>query len=139
MDYDQDIDQTLIKAALQVREGAYAPYSHYRVGAALLTEEGEIFTGVNVENASYPLSMCAERSALFGAVSAGRSKFQALAVATRNGGTPCGACRQVLSEFGRDIRVLVVDQEGKIVLETTVKELLPGAFGGGDLEGGVTS
>ena len=86
--------QELIDAASQVREKAYAPYSKYQVGAALLTATGKIFTGVNVENAAYPDSICAERSAVFSAVSAGERSFQAIAVATRNGGSPCGSCRQ---------------------------------------------
>ena len=130
----QKEDQTLIQAAHEVRQRAYAPYSGYRVGAALRTKGGKVFTGVNVENASYPLSICAERTAVFKAVSEGEMSFDTVVVATENGGTPCGACRQVLSEFGLDIRVLIINQERDIVLETTVGELLPGAFGGKDLE-----
>lgn len=126
-------EMELIKAAKAVRKQAYAPYSEYAVGAALLTAEGNIFTGVNVENASYPLSMCAERSALFSAVSAGERKFTTIAVVTRNGGSPCGACRQVLSEFGLDIRVLVGNEDEEIIQEITVGELLPLSFGGKDL------
>jgi cytidine deaminase len=83
---------------------------------------------VNVENAAYPDSICAERSAVFGAVSAGERDFEAIAVATRNGGTPCGSCRQVLSEFGLDIVVLLTDENENILQEKTVRELLPGAF-----------
>jgi cytidine deaminase len=126
--------QELIQKALQVRLNAYAPYSNYQVGAALLTAEGKVFTGVNVENAAYPDSMCAERSAIFSAVSAGERDFQAIVVATRNGGTPCGSCRQVLSEFGLDIEVILVDEEGNILQQVTVRELLPGAFLPQDLE-----
>ena len=123
----------MIRSALQSRENAYAPYSGYAVGAALLTKTGEIFTGVNVENAAYPTGTCAERVAVFKAVSEGKKDFEAIAVASSNGGTPCGACRQVLSEFGLDIKVLIVDSEGKSVLDTTVGELLPGSFTPQDL------
>lgn len=125
--------KNLIAKARQVREYAYAPYSGYQVGAAILTQNGNIHTGVNVENAAYSDTMCAERVAVFNAVTAGEQAFDTLVVATRNGGTPCGSCRQVLSEFGLDIRVLLVDDEGEIRRETTVRELLPGAFGSGDL------
>ena len=120
--------QELIQKAIQVRSRAYAPYSNYQVGAALLTKKGQIFTGVNVENAAYPDSICAERSAIFSAVSAGERDFEAIAVATRNGGTPCGSCRQVLSEFGLDIVVLLTDENENLLQEKTVRELLPGAF-----------
>jgi len=120
--------QELIQMANQARSRAYAPYSNYQVGAALLTKNGQIFIGVNVENAAYPDSICAERSAVFSAVSAGEREFEAIAVATRNGGTPCGSCRQVLSEFGLDIVVLLTDENENLLQEKTVRELLPGAF-----------
>lgn len=120
--------QELIEKALEVRQNAYAPYSNYQVGAALLSKSGKTFTGVNVENAAYPDSICAERSAIFSAVSAGERDFEAIAVATRNGGTPCGSCRQVMSEFGLDIEVFLVDEKGNLVLHSTVEDLLPGAF-----------
>jgi cytidine deaminase len=125
--------QQLIKEAVQVRARAYAPYSQYQVGAALLTSSGKIFTGVNVENAAYPDTICAERAAVVSAVSAGEREFSAIAVATKNGGTPCGSCRQVLSEFGLDIEVLLVDEEGNLKARSTVRDLLPGAFQGQDL------
>jgi cytidine deaminase len=128
-----ELKQKLIETSLGVRRWAYAPYSKYHVGAALLTSSGKIYDGVNVENAAYPTSMCAERTAVFKAVSEGEKKFTAIAVASSNGGTPCGACRQVLSEFGLDTVVLVVDGEGNIERETIVAELLPGAFGPEDL------
>ncbi|MFN2148644.1 MAG: cytidine deaminase [Anaerolineales bacterium] len=118
----------LIRSALSVREHAYAPYSNYAVGAALLGADGAIYSGVNVENASYPLSMCAERSAIFKAVSEGVRSFTAIAVASDNGGSPCGACRQVLSEFGLDMTVLILNAAGDVTLETTVSDLLPHAF-----------
>jgi cytidine deaminase len=125
--------EELILRALAVRDRAYAPYSKYRVGAALLTRSGEIFEGVNVENASFPLSMCAERVAIFKAISQGEREFHSIVVATENGGTPCGACRQVLSEFGLDTVVITTDGAGEIALECTVRELLPDSFGPAEL------
>ncbi len=126
--------QTLIEKALEVRLNAYAPYSRYQVGAALLSKSGKIYLGVNVENAAYPDSICAERAAIFNAVSAGEREFIAIAVATRNGGTPCGSCRQVMSEFGLDIEVLLVDESGSLIRQDTIRDLLPGAFLPQDLE-----
>jgi cytidine deaminase len=123
----------LVELARQARDKAYAPYSNYQVGAALLTSSGRTFTGCNVESAAYPTSMCAERVAVFKAVSEGEQKFVAMAVVTDNGGTPCGACRQVLAEFGLDTLVLVADTQGSIKQESTLSELLPGAFTPGDL------
>jgi cytidine deaminase len=123
----------LIKRALEARAHSYAPYSLYAVGAALLTESGKVFDGVNVENASYPLSMCAERSSIFKAVSEGERDFEAIVVATENGGSPCGACRQVMGEFGLDTEVITVDEAGNVVLDTTVGRLLPEAFQPDDL------
>jgi len=123
----------LVQLALEARERAYAPYSNYRVGAAALTASGRFFTGCNVESAAYPTSMCAERVAVFKAVSEGEREFVALAVVTINGGTPCGACRQVMAEFGLDTLVLVADAEGNLKQEARLAELLPGAFGPGDM------
>jgi len=120
--------QQLIAAAVEVRQWAYAPYSKFLVGAALLTESGKIYDGVNIENAAYPSGICAERVAVFKAVSEGERKFVALAVSTSNGGSPCGACRQVLAEWGLDTIVLLCDAAGNVVTETTVGDLLPGAF-----------
>jgi cytidine deaminase len=120
--------QELIRRALQVQARAYAPYSNYPVGAALLGRSGQVYEGVNIENAAYPTSMCAERSAVFHAVSSGERQFEAIAVVTPNGGSPCGACRQVLSEFGLDLVVYVADGEGRLIAQTTVGELLPLAF-----------
>jgi cytidine deaminase len=125
--------QELIETAREARRYAYAPYSHYEVGAALLTESGRIYDGVNVENAAYPTSMCAERVAVFKAVSDGERRFTAIAVATANGGSPCGACRQVLAEFGLDTQVLVTDENGQVSMDTTVRDLLPAAFTPEDL------
>lgn len=126
----------LVRVAMEARQWAYAPYSHYPVGAALLADSGRIYSGVNVENAAYPNGICAERTAVYKAVSEGERRFAAIAVVTTNGGTPCGACRQVLSEFGLEMQVLIADQTGKIVLETDVAGLLPGAFGPNQLAGG---
>ena len=134
MNLDDDTKSALVQAASEAQKNAYAPYSHYMVGAALLTENGRTVTGVNVENAAYPTGMCAERTAVFKAVSEGERRFRALAVVTRNGGSPCGACRQVLSEFGLDIAVLIADESGRIREETTVRAMLPASFGPGDLD-----
>ncbi len=123
----------LIDLAQEARRRAYAPYSNYPVGAVLRTRSGRIFTGCNVENAAYPTSMCAERTAIFKAVSEGEKEFDVITVVTSNGGTPCGGCRQVMAEFGLDTLVLVADAEGRLVLETTVAGLLPEAFTPKDL------
>jgi cytidine deaminase len=120
--------QELVRRAVAVRKLAYAPYSNYQVGAALLTAAGRYIEGVNVENAAYPETICAERVAVTKAVSEGERQFTALAVATSNGGAPCGACRQVMAEFGLETLVLVVNGAGEVVLEATVRDLLPGAF-----------
>jgi len=120
--------QSLINLANEARQRAYVPYSNYPVGVALRTKSGRVFTGVNVENAAYPTTMCAERTAVFSAVTAGEREFEVIAVVTDNGGSPCGSCRQVLAEFGLDTIVLIADGKGNLVQETTVKELLPGAF-----------
>ena len=118
----------LIDLAIEARRRAYAPYSRYPVGAALRTKSGKVFTGVNVENAAYPTTICAERTAVFKAVSEGEREFEVIAVVTKNGGSPCGSCRQVLAEFGLDTIVLIANEAGKLLQETTVSELLPGAF-----------
>lgn len=126
-------DQALVELALRMRERAYAPYSGYRVGAALLSASGRVFTGCNVENAVYPLGLCAERVAVFKAISEGEHQFIAIAIATENGGTPCGACRQVLSEFASDLRILLVNGKGE-VRELSLSALLPEPFGPQDLQ-----
>ena len=124
--------EKLVAQAREARQRAYAPYSGYTVGAALLTKSGRIYTGCNVENAVYPLCTCAERVAVVKAVSEGEQEFDALAVVTENGGAPCGSCRQTLREFGEDIVVLIADAGGAY-RETTVAELLPDSFGANDL------
>ena len=120
--------QSLIDLANEARKHAYAPYSKYPVGAALRTKSGRLFSGVNIENAAYPHTMCAERVAIFKAVSEGESEFDVIAVVTNNGGSPCGGCRQVMAEFGLDTVVLIADGEGHLQKEMTVAELLPEAF-----------
>lgn len=120
--------QSLIDLANEARRRAYVPYSNYPVGAALRTKSGRLYTGVNVENAAYPQTMCAERVAIFKAVSEGEKEFEVIAVVTNNGGSPCGGCRQVMAEFGLDTVVLLANGEGKLTKETTVNELLPDAF-----------
>ena len=120
----------LAAAARKAREAAYCPYSHYKVGAALLAADGTIYTGCNVENAAYPATLCAERSAIVHAVAEGRRKFVAIAVATANGGTPCGTCRQVMREFSprSDLLVIMTDPR-RITAERTLADLLPDSFG----------
>jgi cytidine deaminase len=128
-----EVRQRLIRIAIDNLIMAYTPYSNYPVSAALLTSTGETFTGVNIENAAYPVTICAERVAVFKAVSEGKRDFQAIAVVTKNGGTPCGSCRQVLAEFGLDTIVIIADKLGRIIMEKSVAELLPGAFQASDL------
>ncbi len=123
-----EMRQRLIDIAAQARRWAYAPYSNYFVGAALLTNSGKIYDGVNIENAAYPDGICAERVAVFKAVSEGEREFSAIAVVTQNGGSPCGSCRQVLAEFGLETLVFIADAEGNLQQELTVADLLPGAF-----------
>jgi cytidine deaminase len=123
-----DVRQMLIRSAQEARQWAYAPYSGYAVGAALLTASGRVYDGVNVENAAYPTGICAERVAVFKAVSEGEREFVAVAVVTSNGGSPCGSCRQVLAEFGLNVVVLIANAEGQLLREMTLAELLPGAF-----------
>ena len=128
MKLEQEVKRDLIKTASQVRQWAYVPYSNYAVGAALLTSSGRVYDGVNIENAAYPVTVCAERVAIFKAISNGEREFQAIAVVTRNGGMPCGSCRQVMAEFSPGMTVIVADEQGKVVSETLLSDLLPGAF-----------
>jgi len=125
----QNLREELLAAAREARHRAYAPYSGYAVGAAVYCEDGRIFTGANVENASYGLTVCAERVAIFRAVSEGARRIRALAVVTPDGGTPCGACRQVLAEFANeDLIVWCASEEGTDLQEYSFSELLPHAF-----------
>jgi cytidine deaminase len=130
--------EELVAHALRAREHAYAPYSHYQVGAALLTAQGTVVYGCNVENAAYPDTICAERVALTAAVAQGLRQdprdFVAIAVATQDGGTPCGSCRQVMAELGPAMAVHISDARGRF-RTTTVGALLPDAFDSGSLPG----
>jgi len=125
----------LIELAKQAREHAYAPYSHFKVGAALLTRSGKVYTACNIENASYGLTICAERVALFKAISEGEREFTKIAVVADVDGycAPCGACRQVMREFGKQIEVIMANLAGMYTVQT-IDELLPGAFVAGDLQ-----
>ena len=124
---------TLAQHAIQASENAYAPYSHYHVGAALLATDGTIYTGCNVENAAYPACICGERTALVKAVSEGARTFTAIAVATSNGGSPCGLCRQMLFEFAPDLIVITVDFSGAVRRTQRLRDLLVDGFGPHDL------
>jgi len=121
--------EALLSAARDARENAYAPYSHFAVGAALDSGEGHVFLGCNVENASYGLTMCAERVAVGTAITAGYRRFTAIAIAGPDGvvTAPCGACRQVLAEFNPDMTVVYTTLDGAVT--TTIAELLPHSFG----------
>ena len=127
--------EELIAAARAARQLAYAPYSHYLVGAAVLTRSGKVYTGCNIENAAYPTGVCAERVAIFKAVSEGEHDLVALAVVTSNGGSPCGACRQAFSEFAPEDAVIVLaPQRGSKRRKWTMKQILPDRFGPGQLK-----
>jgi len=117
----------LLEAARRARLSAYAPYSKYRVGAAVRTRSGAVHAGSNVENVVNRLSACAEQVAIYGAVAHGDPELQALAVVSENGATPCGACRQVMAEFATDLPILVADEAGHAWL-TSLSELLPFSF-----------
>jgi cytidine deaminase len=127
--------EKLIGEAIRVRKNAYAPYSHYQVGAALLGKSGRIYTGCNVENASFGATICAERVAAVKAVSEGETGFEAIVVAV-NGpepGSPCGICRQFLAEFGTSLKLILVNLDGAKI-ETSLEQFLPRAFGPGNLK-----
>ena len=138
MENKKEIDvEALVQAALDARRNAYVPYSHYTVGASLLTEEGEIFSGCNIENASYGATNCAERTAFFRAVSLGKRKFRAIAVAGGMEGEqpeeyayPCGICRQVMREFCEDDFKIIVARSVNDFREYRLDEILPFGFGG---------
>ena len=124
----------LISEAKKARKRAYTPYSKFKVGAAVLSADGKIFTGCNIENASFGMSVCAERVAIFKAVSEGSTKFEAIAVVgdTDKPCSPCGACRQVISEFGEDILLIMANLKGDVEIKK-IRKLLPEAFGKKDL------
>lgn len=123
-------EQALVQASRAARANAYAPYSSYAVGAAVLTDDGRVFAGCNVENASYGLSLCAERVAVFSAIASGARRLAAVAVCTPDGGTPCGACRQVLLEFAdapESFAVWVVSPD-RVIARYTLADLIPHGF-----------
>ena len=129
------IRQELIETALNMRDAAYCPYSHYQVGAAILTSSGNIFGGCNIENASYPATICAERTAASKAVSEGEKVFLAVAVAVSGeaAGYPCGVCRQFMNEFAaEDMQVILVNRDGKLT-EETFSDIFPHGFKGEDM------
>lgn len=128
--------EKLIELAKEAREKAYAPYSNFKVGACVITEDGSVYTGCNIENASFGLTVCAERVAMFKAYSDGKRKLKALAVVADTEGpvSPCGACRQVMMELGgEDMVVILSNMKGDHAI-MTVKDLLPGAFTSKDIE-----
>lgn len=126
---DADLQTQLIEAALAARQQAYAPYSKFLVGAAVVAEDGTMTVGANVENASYGLTICAERVAATAAVAAGARRLVAVAIATTGGASPCGACRQVLAEFGGSMDVVLVDADDPTqVRVTSLDQLLPEQF-----------
>lgn len=131
------MEKKLIKEAIKARENAYCPYSNFKVGAAVLFEDGEIYTGCNIENASYGGTMCAERTAIFNAVSKGNKTLKAIAlIGDVNSYTyPCGMCRQVISEFAEDenIKIYIVKNEEDYIVKT-FGELMPGSFTRKDLK-----
>ncbi len=131
---DEKLKNKLIRAAKRTRENAYVPYSKFPVGAAVLTEDNNIFVGCNIENAAYGLANCAERTAIFSAVAAGYTKFKALSVIadSKKPISPCGSCRQVLLEFGDDIEVIMTNIKGEEIIKTS-GELLPSSFGREDI------
>lgn len=126
-------DQELMSQAYAAMENAYVPYSHFKVGAALLCKNGKVYTGCNIENASYGATNCAERTAVFKAVSEGEREFEKIAVAcSGEAAWPCGICRQVLMEFAPEMKVII--QQGKDLISFPLNELLAHAFTAGDLK-----
>ena len=129
MKISPEILNELIEKALEVRQKAYAPYSRYLVGAAIYTKSGKIYSGCNIENASFGLGNCAERTALFKAVSDGNRDIDTIVIVTKDGGLSCGTCRQVMNEFNSHTRVIAIDEHRTVKYEGTLDELLPHAFG----------
>ncbi len=124
------MDMNLIEKALEASKYAYTPYSHYQVGAAILTKDNNIYTGCNIENASYGLTICAERVAIFKAISEGEKEIKAIAVITNDEeyAKPCGSCLQVMAEFMKDDATIILANKNKEYIVKTLKELLPEAF-----------
>lgn len=123
----------LVREAADVRKNAYAPYSEFKVGAAIITRSGKIYTGANMENSSYGLTVCAERHALAAAVSAGERDFDAIAISSEGAVTPCGACRQVISDMCGNIPIYLADEKGELKTTTDTQTLIPNAFGSKNL------
>jgi cytidine deaminase len=121
-------DAELIAAAVNAAKFTYSPYSHYPVGAALLAKNDTIYGGCNIENAAFPAGICAERVALAKAVSEGVREFSAIVVATKNGGSPCGICRQMLYEFAPELRVILATMDGDVTHEMPLTTMLPLGF-----------
>lgn len=120
----------LVRIAWDYQKQAYAPYSGYLVGSAVLAEDGKIYGGNNIENSAYPSGLCAERVAIFKAVSEGNRRILAVCVVTKNAGSPCGACRQVMREFAAlDMPIFIANEQGEIVWETSMDGILPRSFG----------
>ncbi len=132
---DKKKEKELIQAALEAKERAYVPYSKFKVGAALKTSSGKIFTGCNIENASFGLTNCAERTAIFKAISEGHTDIESIAVVTdiEDYASPCGACRQVMAEFGLNIQVLMGNKAGDYYVKSS-GDLLPNSFTNDQLE-----
>lgn len=124
----------LLENAHQARKNAYAPYSQYFVGSSLSTKEGKTFSGHNIENASYGLSMCAERTAIFNAITHGHQDIDTMVVVTKDGGMPCGACRQVMSEFNPNMQIIVANEDNTQISKVTLSDILPSSFGPDNLE-----
>ena len=125
---DENIEK-LVSSAVKVRKNSYSPYSGFAVGASVLAKSGKIYSGTNVENASFGLTICAERSAIFSAISAGETELLALVVVADSIAYPCGACRQVFAEFAHpDSDVIIANPDGKILARTTIGKILPNSF-----------
>ena len=124
----------LVSSAQKAREMSYSPYSKYSVGAAIRTKGGKIYQGTNVENASYGLTICAERSCVFSAISSGEKNLDAIAIVVKDIGAPCGACRQVLNEFNPEMLVIMSNADASVIEEFKLSELLTRPFGPKNLE-----
>ena len=121
--------EALYEAAVQVQKRAYCPYSNYSVGCALEASSGQVYTGCNVENASWSVSICSERVALVKALSEGEREFRRLVIVTKDGGMSCGICRQMMNEFSPDIEIITFDAKGSVVVRERLRDMLPHAFG----------
>ena len=122
-------DDILIEKAIEAQSKAMSPYSNYPVGAALLTNNNDVIIGFNIESKAYPTTLCAERVAIFSALSLGHKNFKSIAVVTNDGGMPCGSCRQIIHEFAGDIKIIITDKEKKNQIKITTKDILPHPFG----------